>query len=32
MWGPGPVTSPRDGYLPAFVETKSATAAICSAE
>ena len=32
MWGPGPDTSYRDGYLPAFVETKSATAAICSAE
>ena len=32
VWGPGPDTSDQDGYLPAFVETKSATAAICSAE
>ncbi|HEX4929570.1 MAG TPA: hypothetical protein VFV62_02595 [Gaiellaceae bacterium] len=32
VWGPGPDTSYRDGYLPAFVETKSATAAIWSAE
>ena len=31
-WGPGPNTSPRDGYLPALATTKSATAAIWSAE
>jgi REP element-mobilizing transposase RayT len=32
MPGPGPDMALRDGYLPAFDETKSATAAICSAE
>ena len=32
VWGPGPDTSYLDGYLPAFCETKSATAAICSSE
>lgn len=32
MWGPGPDTSVGGGYLPAFATTKSATAAISSAE
>ena len=32
MPGPGPDLARRDGYLPAFATTKSATAAICSAE